>query len=335
MKGAKGGKRDKRISFLFAEKNRQNTIGESEELKTYPERKQVIYKRENEENDKTEKNTITEDEQVTNVDLNINEDAIKEKTTINTFPPTNEGKSHQVEIVKETKIDEDKIIPNIKVEEKEEEIVLNTDTLEKEIIETVEQIVREDLEELEEIAYEIEVLNNKQEEEVLTDETEKLKEELQDLLKKFEKIKNKYYPDKINNEIVNIDDKLLYDLIQQYKDEIKISNIKDEVSKDINKIETYITVMQRINNVENKGDEIEDNIDEKLDEYKIRDEDFEIMKDEYSNTEDIKNEIKKIVDKQNSIIKDLNEKIAKTGDIRKRTETNYHLVTHLNRLVES
>lgn len=335
MKGAKGGKRDKKISFLLSEKNKQNQKGENEEIKTYPDKAQTIYLKSEEEKDITEQNTIIENEQTTIVDLNINADAIKETTTINTTPTTNDGKDHQIEMIKETKIDEEKIIPAVKVEEKEEKIKLNTDVLEKEIIETVEQIVREDLEELEEIAYEIEVLNNKQEEEILTDETEKLKDELQDLLTKFEKIKNKYYPTNLDNDIINIDDELLYNLLQEYKDEIRISNIKDEVSKDINKIENYITIMQRINNVEDIGDEIEENIDEKLDEFEIRDEDFEVMKDEYSNTENTKNEIKKIVDEQNSIIKDLNEKIANTGDIRKRSETNYHLVTHLNRLVES
>ncbi len=332
MKGAKGGNRDKKISYLFSQKNKENQNGDIEEIETYPEKKQVVYKAAKEDN---KENKIIENDQATTVDLNLNKDAIKEVTTINTFPPTNEKKDHHTEIVKETKIDEEQIIPTVRVEEKEEEITLNTDVLEKEIIDAVEVIVTEDLEELDEIAYEIEVLNNKQQEEVLEDETQKLKDELQDLLRKFEKIKNKYYPSNVNNEIVDIDDELLYDLLQEYKDEIRISNIKNEVSKDIDKIENYITIMQRINNVEDRGEEIEEDIDKKLDSFKIRDEDFEIMKDEYSNTESMKDEIEKIINTQNSIIKSLNEKIDKNGDIRKRTETNYYLVTHLNRLVES
>ena len=56
MKGAKGGKRDKKISFLLSEKNKQNQKGENEEIKTYPDKAQTIYLKSEEEKDITEHN---------------------------------------------------------------------------------------------------------------------------------------------------------------------------------------------------------------------------------------------------------------------------------------
>ena len=127
-----------------------HVAAENDELVVSNDKQQVIYRTAEE---KQDEKTITEDEQKTTIDLNLNQDAIKQETTVVTPPPTptNDGEKHETTIVQETKIDEQQIMPEIKVEEQQEEIVLNTDVLEKVILENIEKIVSEDLEELEEI----------------------------------------------------------------------------------------------------------------------------------------------------------------------------------------
>lgn len=330
MKGAKGSKRDRIISFLFSKKNKKLN-----EIKLEEEQKKPTISPTTVTNNKT-KTAPKKDEENINVILDLDEEIIteKEKIEITNTPSSDNSQEKEIVVTKEPIINEANITPDIVQIEQEEEIFEEED-IEKIILETIETIVKEDLYELEQLQYELKVLNDKQEEVVLTDETENLKQQLQEIIEKFEKLKNKYYPKNKISEIVDIYDNYIYDLIKEYKDDLKDSQIISNMQEEIEQIKDYISIMDQIIHVENQTEEIDKNIDDKLDEFEIRDEDFEIMKDEYQDIEQIKKIIEEFNKNQDSLLRDLEDKVKYSEEITKKVETDVNIVTNLSRLLEA
>lgn len=333
MKGAKGGKRDRVISFLFSKKNSE--IKEEMELSELEEKKNESSK-----NTYTSSNNIEEREEVHKVNtidvnplpMSTNENIIDSRKTIE---QNKKDEDVEINIINEPivkkDIEVDNLIPDVKVEEKVE---ILDDPFEEKIIEAFEKIIKDDLYELEEIKYELDVLSKDEDNSFETKEVEELKEKLEVLISKFEKIKDKYYNAHDNN-ILDIDDAYIYDLLLQYKEEIKDSDVMNDLEKEISKAEEYISIMDQIINVEASTDEMNDKLDDKLDEFEIRDEEFEKMKDEYQDIEAIKNMVEEFNYEQESIFNDLQKKVDESEKITKKVETDTHLVTNLNKLIEA
>lgn len=369
MKGAKGGKRDRIISFLFSKKNAdlKKELISNEQSKNINGNYRKEYNLNETLNDRQkethvgniERQQITKDEMLTKNDdveltkekeLDIEKhqtdqlkDIITKEPIINRETQVKQDeKKGTIEITDTPVIDEEQI--KLKPPEDEKKTVSpipveennNIEEIEKIVLDAIEKMVKEDLNELEEIQYEIEILNQKENDEYLTEEVEKLKDRLNELIDKFNKIRDKYYSTgTIKIDALDIEDKYIYDLIQEYKDDLKETTITNEIQNEVEQIQNYISIMNQILDVEISKDEIDEKIDEKLDKFEIRDDEFEKMKDEYQNIEQIKNEIDKFNDEQYKIIKDIEQKIATTGTYTRTIETDTHLVTHLNRLIEA
>ncbi len=334
MNGQKGSQRDRIISLLFGKKNGKKK--KPDEIEEKKDKDKIYYQAklddEKEKNDKQEDNLID-----VQVDLGV-KDSLEEHKKVEQIQNVKPNGEQEIIIEKENEIkpDEKKIVPNIKVDIKPVEDTLqdNTIEIEKTIVETIEQIIKEDLDELEQIEYELKVLNEKQQDEVKLEEVEKLKVELEQIIKKLTIIKDKYYPKK-DNKIVNIDDEFIYDLVNDYKDELAEQSLDKKIEKDIKKVKEYINIIERIVLVENDTDDIDKEIDEKLEQYEIRDEEFEKMKDDFTDIEKLKDIVDKFNSEQDSIIGKLEAKIEESSSISRRIETNFNIVPDLNRLIEA
>ena len=333
MNSQKGSQRDKILSLFFGRK-RKNKKTESEKIKT--KSKKISYELPVEEEHKNEEQKSKKQIDII-IDINKKNNLINENKKIQKTKKTNSDGQPEIEIVSET---EKEIIQqdmtksiDVKIESIEEKDDTQSE-IENTIIDTIEQIIEEDLEELDEIEYELKVINDKQEDEVKLAEVEKIKTELQEIIKKLNFIKDKYYSKKEKNPL-DIDDKYIYDLVNNYKDELAESNLDKKIKNDIKHTQEYISIIERIISVENTTETLDKQIEEKLDKYEIRDDYFEKMKDEYTDIQDLKDIIDTFNKQQNTIIKSLESKIERSAKISKRIEKNYKIVPDLNKLIES
>ena len=327
-KGAKGGRRDRVISWLFSLKN-NNRKKEKKDKKRKIE-DDLTYVNEN--------NNIKEE--VPSISIKSSE---KEKeTTIDTEKQVieqsknNNVKSFSISELTEIKTEEHEIIPEVKIIPLEEEKKEISDELELSIIDAIEKIIKEDIYELEKIEYELEVLKEKEDKEENVEEVQKLKEELQELIKKLEQIKEKYeYLPYDSNLSLLIDDEYIYSLVSEYKDTMKDEKIVESINSDIRKIEEYISIIDKIINIEKEEEKLDKLIDEKMDDLDIRDLEFEKMKEDYTDIEAIDKYIQDFSYDQEKIINELNRKIQDSISIQTKIEKEINLVPQFNKLIEA
>lgn len=331
-KGAKGERRDRVISWLFSLKN-NNRKKEKEENKDKKRKTEdnLTYVNENN-NIKEEVPSISikssEKEKETTIDT--------EKQVIDQSKNDND-KSFSISEVTEIKTEEHEIIPEVKIiplEDKDEKE--DSNELELSIIDAVEKIIKEDIYELEKIEYELEVLKEKEDKEENVEEVQKLKEELQELIKKLEQIKEKYeYLPYDSNLSLLIDDEYIYSLVSEYKDTMKDEKIVESINSDIRKIEEYISIIDKIINIEKEEENLDKLIDEKMDDLDIRDLEFEKMKEDYTDIEAIDKYIQDFSYDQEKIINELNRKIQDSISIQTKIEKEINLVPQFNKLIEA
>jgi len=337
MKGSKGGKRDRLISILFSNKNAK-AKQENEELEKI--KLSAVDKHINKGNFNStplevdlQEVIIEKNDQKTSLSKNEEKEITKDNNK--ELIITEQTKTKEEEL-KQVEIKEEEIVNQIPEDVFEKEENKHEEELEFKIVDAIETILKEDLYELEELEYEFKVLNQKQETEIEYEEIEKLKEQVQGLLRKFEIIKEKYeiYRNSDKNDYIELDDNFIYDLVIQYKKETKENSLIGQINEQVEKIEEYIGVIEKIINIETNTGQLEEELDEKLEKFEIRDEEFENLKIEYENVEDINKLIDTFNRKQDEIIKDLEYKIKTSEEITKKVETTTNYVTNFNKLIQ-
>lgn len=215
----------------------------------------------------------------------------------------------------------------------------NQEELEYKVIESIERIIKTDLYELENIKFKLEVLNEIKNQEFETTEIERLKEELEYIIKKFEEVKNKYKNLEINsNTELQIDENEIYNLVNEYKERVtseKSENLISEVNKQIKQIEEYVSVIDILIHVGNEKDNLETELDEKLEELQIRDDEFDKLQLEYTNIQTMNDEIEAFTKEQDKIIKELQYKIEHTETITKSIEIQTEMVTNFSKIINA
>ena len=110
--------------------------------------------------------------------------------------------------------------------------------------------------------------------------------------------------------------------------------VKDNVLyDDIQKIEEYISVIDKIAMGEKESESLQNELDDKLDKFNIRDDEFDLMVNSFDNIDDINKRIDAFTKSQEAIIYDLEEKIKSNGDITTNIETYTEFVTHTENLI--
>lgn len=409
MKGAKGGNRDRIISWLFSERTRKKR---EEELELEQAEENIIDEKRKER--RKSKKRDDESVEVKEVSEDVNENTIEqsEATVISIAPISNGDKKNYEESEKKDNIDntcievveekdtdkkeqkkkneastnqvieekpvkitdkqpptlfiDEEVVEEIKeinkaqlVEESEkvdtnqffpevEEVSIDEtqtiDTYEKpellqiSIIEEIDNLLRNDAYDLRDIKYKIEVLNAQEKDEVLLENVERIQKELEDLVRRFNEIKKKYDYAYSNINIKDID--LINNLDLGFSISDYIVNGKEGFDNSttldqIHEIEEFIDIINNIIEIEKQKDLVEDSIDGKLIDFSIRDEDFIKLQDDYANIEDLNKFIDKYNIQMDSIIADLEEKIANNTEITRRMETTFEMVPDINRMVHA
>lgn len=217
-----------------------------------------------------------------------------------------------------------------------EETVLNDVTIDIDTLDEIEKMLIKNYNEIQAIKYELDLLEKQEDDTHTKYEIEILLEELKLIIKKFEQIKKDFYSSNFE-EIYNHSDDNNYIglLINEYKNAVKNNELSEDVINGIKQIEEYITLINDIIEVETKKDDVEKKLDDKKEKLGIRDNEFEDMKIEYSNIEKMNNYIDGFSNEYNIIIKDIENKVAKSEEIKKTAEYKSELVVNHNRLLIS
>ncbi len=326
-----------RIMSLFFKKNKEKRI-DLDEKALKGQKSRVIYTHKIEEHkDLENQNNIVHP--IIREDIQNETGHVKKKdppitrTTAMAEDSPNE-RNVERKIVKESEID---LTPPLPIEQPQPIIIgeeEKKDTLlEIAVINELTIVIKEDLTKLEILEYQIKVLQEKEEKEYDTIELERLKQQLVELIKNFEKLKEKYdIKDSKNIELKNfIDDKDIYQMVRDYKETVK----ENTLYEDIQKIEEYISVIDKIIQVENKNDTLEEEIDEKLDKFNIRDNEFNDMVNGFEDIDKINEEVEQFTKIQDDLIFKLEEKIRKTGEINTSIERYTEYVPNVSALINS
>lgn len=390
MKGAKGGNRDRIISWLFSERTRKKReeeleVEKAEENKIEEKRKERRKSKKNndevvehiEEVDVTlqgddptlsptfieeaeEKTNVKDKENVQEQDktqIKTSEDKDKNKnkdedddldlTLIDIFdtsrdkkPKDNTTLNVETKEIKEETFEENEVKPVLDDELTVKEVIEleKPELIKISIIEEIETLLRNDMYDLRDIEYKIEVLQQQEKDEVLLENVERIQKELDDLIKRFNQIKDKY--DDLYG-YISIKDmefitglgigNAISDYIGNGKDGLDNSRTLDQ----INEIKEFIDIINNIIEIEKKKDDVEEKVEQKLDDFGIRDEDFVKLQDQYTNVEAISAKVEKYNIEITSALVDIEAKIANSVDISKRLETTTSLVPDFNRIMEA
>lgn len=350
MNGQRGS-RDSIIKLFFSsKKNNNENKDEKKDNKKDNKKEQQIYTINSKDNVKK-----TANENETNIVKNEKESISIESETF--IKETNNSVTNETEIVitKSPTIDEISIPESEIIIEKETDYIVSKENIEKNkglketndkyntpkeddieklLIDKLQTMIINDLEELEEIKYELSVIDKENDEEVELKKVEVLQRELIALNNKFKKIKEKYnfkneYEFEIDEEI------LIENLLIDYKDELSDNVIYKKIESKISEIEEYVSVIEQLIIIENDEESLNKDIDDKLNKFEIRDEEFEKLKEKYNNSLDTDLFIEKFNNKQDHIIKELEEKVDKSVEIQTKIEKDTSYILHYNKLIEA
>jgi len=239
------------------------------------------------------------------------------------------------EIKKEKKIEDPKEI----IEEKnlvQHKTISNDVTIKTDALDEIEKMLKTNYYEVQNIKYELEVLEQKEQDEIIIEEVEKLIEELNKLIKRFEEIKKDFYRnnfDKIS--LSQYNDSYIGQLIEEYKTSIKDNNISENILREIKQIEEYITLINDIIDIESKKDTVNKKLDDKKESLGLRDKEFEDLKDKYVDVEKMNNYIESFSQEYDHIIKTIEEKVEAATTITKKAEYKSELAINYTRLLTS
>lgn len=263
-----------------------------------------------------------------------NESILEKNIKINKTSPSislEEVTTQNNEINDESYVDDVTYDMQITGDEELEDEEINNDISNMEAPELLEVVVFEELDsmikvdyyDLERINLEIKVLNEKEEDSFLTDEIKNLKDELENIIRKFEMISKKYdsiYETFEYEKIRQMGTYYIKDLIEEYKTALKNNDILDEKFDTIKDIEEYIGVINTIIEIENRKDLLQEKIDEKLDRFGIRDQEFEKMKEDYYSIDKINDEITKFNNAQSQVLANIKRLVDNSTSIEKNIE---------------
>ena len=207
------------------------------------------------------------------------------------------------------------------------------------ILEEINQLLNDDKAELDDIKYKIEVLQDKEKNEFLLDNIERIKRELEELIRRFEELKKKYdkaYTKLTLRDLTFINNSKDIEIsIREYVDNAKDGNI-DESFTEIIEIKNFIELINSIIEVEKEKDTVKESVDNKIDEYSIRDDEFIKLQDQYTDIEKVNYEIEKYNNQINRIVEDLKRKVeSSTVTIDRQVQVTRQIVPNLNRIMRA
>lgn len=212
----------------------------------------------------------------------------------------------------------------------------NEKSIESSALDEIEIMLKRNWHELENIRYELNIIKKQEKKETDTKEVEILLGRLEKLIKKLEEIKKDFY-NKNSKEIYisHNSDTYIIHLINEYKNAIKNDDRSNASILQIKQIEEYINIIDEIIDIEKETDKLNYTLEDKKEEYNIRDDEFEDLKDSYYDIEKEERFITSFLKEQDYILKEIDEKVKNSTTITKTVEYKSELVINYTKLLKA
>ena len=194
-----------------------------------------------------------------------------------------------------------------------------------EIIDRYEQKLKDIKYELKNIIFEYNIIAKAGEEIYESVAAEELIQKLNIIIKRLEILKKLLdIPNK-----VDYDQNYIYELITEYINDFD----QNRLVSDIKDSELYIYISNKLMELDEKKDKLNDSLYERKEEIKIDEEALEKIKDEYDLFDNFNNKLLRFQSDQELLIKDLEEKIAKATTEEERIETRIRFLTDTTHVI--
>ncbi|MBQ3511695.1 MAG: hypothetical protein IJA30_05295 [Bacilli bacterium] len=271
--------------------------------------------------------------QVSEIDLtdfNTPKEEIKEEASIETKTAVLKVVEITLEEKQEKLNDEDTKVEALFPEEKDLETSVKksskagitlTDTLEEKldklknhkIIDEYENKLKEARKDLRELVFEYNLVSEASDNLYDSKEADELLERLNSIIKKIEELKRRIdIPD-----IDKYDDNYLYTLVADYIEEFKNKNFVSEIKDSA----LYIMISEKLDELDTKKDTLQSKIETKKTKLEIDEMRLEQLRENYYSFEKFNHDLVRFQEKQDKVLDEIKEKMAKATTIQERVET--------------
>lgn len=201
-------------------------------------------------------------------------------------------------------------------------------------LDELEKMLRKNYYEIKEMEYELSILEQKEQDEITLEETERLLEELNILLRKLEQIKKEFYQ-KNYEEIhkFSSNDSYIKQLIEEYKQNLYEQDTKSSSILKVKQIEEYIDMINEIIDIENRKEKVEGKLSDKKGTLEIKEKEFDKLKEEYTDIEKMNQFITSFSIEQDRMIANIESKVNASENITKTAEYKTELAINYTRLL--
>ena len=180
------------------------------------------------------------------------------------------------------------------------------------IIEEYQNKLKSIRKDLKSLTYEYKVIDNEEKNITTSSEAEELLNKLNTILIKLDKLKSKYSIDSIER----YDENYIQVLIEDYIKEFKSRNFVKEVKNS----ELYILISEKLDELYNKKEELEDKINTKKNKLLITEDELEKLKEKYNEFDKFNIKLLEYQNEQDKIIKEMNEQLKNAETIEEKVE---------------
>ena len=189
---------------------------------------------------------------------------------------------------------------------------------EKKLLEEFEKQLKDVRYDLRMIIFEYNSLVSSEEEAVLSQDVDDLMDKLTQIIEKIDDLRKKMEVEDFDK----YDDNYIYNLIQGYLAEFKegkaISSIKDSP--------LYILISEKLDELEEKKDTFEKQLEEKKESLLLKEDDFEEIKRKYSSVEGVNKELSDFQKAQELLLKEVQERVDNAVTIHEKVDVQFKIL---------
>lgn len=143
-------------------------------------------------------------------------------------------------------------------------------------------------------------------------EAEELLNKLNTIILKLDKLKSKYSIDKIERYDENYIQVLIEDYIKEFKSRKFVKEVKNS--------DIYILISEKLDELYNKKEELEERINEKKNKLLITEDELETLKEKYDEYDKFNIKLLEFQNEQDKILKEMNEELKKAVTVEEKVE---------------
>ena len=180
------------------------------------------------------------------------------------------------------------------------------------IIEEYQNNLKSIKKDLKTLVYEYKVIDGNEKNISTSKEAEELLSKLNTIIIKLDKLKSKYNIDKIERYDENYIQVLIEDYINEFKSRKFVKEVKNS--------DIYILISEKLEELYNKKEELEERITAKKNKLLITEDELETLKEKYNEYDKFNIKLLEFQNEQDKILKEMNEQLKKAVSIEEKVE---------------